>query len=440
MGQEIIPFKQFINKRMTRFKFFSSLFVSIILTICATKIIFVQYTETSKTFIEAIAPHVSTLMETQDRAEIQRFIKSVSEKQDFEIEVIHNDDIIASSVELAKIGKKFNHLKNKIPSFDLYYNNGAISAQTDGNTKLVSYLSLYSVLYPTFVLSILVFIASLFIFNQVIYETTKIVQESLKPLTELEAAIHDSNLSIPRFNITELENIRLAFEEANEKLAKSKAKELTTTAYKNLIHDLRVPVSAIRNHLKIMSLERATESDKEKALLRIVELAEQVLKQVKSACSNLSLEVTLINDDIRECVRKVIGDAQVAAANKPQIEIKEILPDFEILKGHDPILLGRALNNLVANAIESASTLVQVELGRHGDEVSIKVHDDGPGLSQEEASLFLLGRGKSTKADRLGIGLSSANHIIRSHGGKIIHSTSPLGGASFEIRMQGDIV
>lgn len=110
------------------------------------------------------------------------------------------------------------------------------------------------------------------------------------------------------------------------------------------------------------------------------------------------------------------------------------------MASHDSILLGRALSNLITNAIEAASKRVQVEISKIEDGVSIKVNDDGKGLEQEEVSLHLQGRGKSTKNERMGIGLASANHIIRSHGGKIIYQSSPLGGACFEVRLQGDSV
>ena len=103
----------------------------------------------------------------------------------------------------------------------------------------------------------------------------------------------------------------------------------------------------------------------------------------------------------------------------------------------DPDKLREIFNNLVSNAIESASHSVLVEVLKDNENVSIKVSDDGKGLSQEEVSLHLQGRGKSTKAERMGIGLSSANHIVRSHGGKIIYKQSSMGGACFEIQLQG---
>jgi len=87
--------------------------------------------------------------------------------------------------------------------------------------------------------------------------------------------------------------------------------------------------------------------------------------------------------------------------------------------------------------IESAQNEVLIDVTSFEKTVSIKVSDDGSGLKQEDASLHLQGRGKSTKSDRMGIGLSSANHIIRSHGGKIIYQQSQMGGACFEIQLQG---
>jgi signal transduction histidine kinase len=103
-------------------------------------------------------------------------------------------------------------------------------------------------------------------------------------------------------------------------------------------------------------------------------------------------------------------------------------------------MLGRAISNLVSNAIEAANSEVLIEVTHSKDSINISVSDDGNGMNQEEASLHLQGRGRSTKSERMGIGIASANHIIRSHGGKIIYQNSKMGGACFEIQLMGATV
>lgn len=102
---------------------------------------------------------------------------------------------------------------------------------------------------------------------------------------------------------------------------------------------------------------------------------------------------------------------------------------------HDSSLLNRAVGNLVKNAIDACKGRVQVTVKSADECTLIQVSDDGPGLSQQKAGLFLQGREKSTKGDRQAFGLAAANHIIRSHGGRIVYRPSELGGACFEIRI-----
>lgn len=465
MGQyashEIIPFKSFVNQRMTTYQVGLPLLISFVISILIGVLILIQYTDSNKTFVESIAPHVSSLLETQDRPEIQRFIKSVSTKQGTPIEVISDNEVIASSLDPSRIGESFIGEPKKLPFLELYKNEARFISFADVrrvngpqtmNAKVGIYLNTNSIIYVTLGISISAFLFSLLIINWIISKVVKESQRSLAHLNELENAIrkiqNDFNeKDIPSFQIQELENIRHAFldtqsklQESNDKIARSKARDMATYAYKNLIHDLHVPVSALRNHLKILSHERANEETKRNAMKRIVDLAEQVLKQVKSAKSNLGFEITLTETDLVESVKKATDNAYTGSLNESSVKVKTQFPIERLVKAHDPILLSRALGNLITNAIEAAKTQVQIDLEAQNNAVSIKVSDDGGGMNQEDVSLHLQGRGKSTKSERMGIGLASANHIIRSHGGKIIYQKSPLGGACFEIKLQEESV
>lgn len=457
-SQAVTPFKDYLGKKMAPYQIGVPLIFSVLISFFTGFLTFNQYSENNLTFIESIAPHVAALLETQDRPEIQRFLKSVSVKQGSAIEVINRGEIISSSLDGGRIGTKIETSLIKIPFFNLSWMNGKIVSITnvkrigvssDSNSQMAIYLNLSQIIFITLIMSLSVFVATFFTIKWLISKLIKTAKDSLSPLSELELAIKSlqDNFSTANISVTsiqELENIRASFIETNlklnettEKLAKTKAKELAAGAYRNLIHDLHVPVSALRNHITVLGHERANIEDKENALKRIVELAEQILRQVKSARSNLGLEITLKDEDLIESIRKASGDAQTASLNKPQVEVKESLPPSKFIKPHDPVMLGRAISNLVTNAIEAAHHVVEIELEPVGDDVSIRISDDGNGISQEDASLYLQGRGKSTKSDRLGIGLASANHIVRSHGGKIIYQPSKFGGACFEVRFQG---
>lgn len=460
-SQPIIPFKAYLNQKMAIYKAIVPGGIALFFAILTAALVFIQYADSNRLFVESIAPHVAALIETQDRPELQRFLRAVSGNHGSPIEVIQNGEIIASTLDTGRIGRPFEESESELRLLDLKKINGQYVSFTEAKrtyghnatqAQVGIYLNMGSIIHASLTVATTLFLLLFLLINLITYRVAIIADKSLEHLEELEGAIRDTQESfdakdIPSFPILELENIRQAFvktkeklKASNEKIAKSKAREMASFAYKNLIHDLNVPVTALRNHLKIMGLGRATEEDKKKALSRIVDLAEQVLRQVKSARSHLTLdEANLSNSDLVESVRRATFNAQMAFDEAPNVDVVRSFPKEELFKPHDPNLLGRAISNLVSNAIEAASSLVNVEIINQDKGVSIKISDDGKGMSQDEVSLHLQGRGRSTKSERKGIGLASANHIVRSHGGKIIYQTSPYGGACFEVRLEDSV-
>jgi signal transduction histidine kinase len=107
----------------------------------------------------------------------------------------------------------------------------------------------------------------------------------------------------------------------------------------------------------------------------------------------------------------------------------------------DPAALGRALQNLISNAVKygGASKWVGVRARRDGrGRVCITVDDGGDGVAADDArhlfEPFFRGRG----ADRVrgsGLGLTIVKRIVDEHGGEIVVGRSSRGGASFTIAL-----
>ena len=422
-------------------------------------IILIFYSDSNLSFAKAISPHISTLIETQDGPELQRFVKAISREKEVKIEVSKNREIIASSADSTSIGRPVRDskginilgVKNKI-SLDLI--TSKVSVQRIGGPKnLKANIFLYS---PTFELFGMVFFISAvgFIFSFLMLNifATKIImtaQESIGPIKQLERSINElRNFGDINFAgymyIEELENIYNAILEtnsklknSNDKLAKSKARKITINAYKKLIHDLHTPIAALKQMIRVANKQSVSQNKKDSAKARITEIAEQILLQIKASKENLKIEVLPKNNDLNESIRKATGQAQMALIDRQSVKIVEKYDENLKPCFHDSLMLGRAVSNIVVNAIEACKSLVEISVTKLEKGVSILVEDDGEGIGQENVSLFLQGRGKSNKKNGSGIGLASANHIVRLHGGKIIYKQSYLGGACFDIRIQG---
>ena len=117
MTEKTMSFSAYLDNKLKFFKFVApaicAAFAGVVSFIC---IVFF-YSEANSDYLKTFAPHVSTLVETQDRPELQRFLNSISEKKDVAIEVIDNGRVLASS-QISNIGtvplqaKKIIALKN----------------------------------------------------------------------------------------------------------------------------------------------------------------------------------------------------------------------------------------------------------------------------------------------------------------------------------------
>ena len=437
-----LPFQQYVRARLRFYQVVMPLVLSLVLAVLIGGGLFIQYLKADRNLGESIAPHLSTLLETQDRSEIQRLLKSISDKQGVSVELIDRGEIISSTLDRSRIGLGSNVEEGLGLAF--YKSDIVIKNEV----SLSVYSNLKTFVAWTLFISLSSFGLIFFFTRGIIGKVISVSEESLIPLKELETAIKNlkSNFALTEtqdFPIQELESIRLAFVETYSSLIKSnleltnaKAKEMTTVAYRKLIHDLGVPIAALKNRAVMLTHERATEADKEKALSRVIDLTDQILSQIKAARENLSLDVNLKKADIVSSIREAVETSKMA--NGKKIDFVTQYKIDECIHAHDPILLTRALNNLIGNALEAAESYVTLEVNTMDSELQIKIKNDGKGLTQEEASLHLQGRGKSSKAERLGIGLSSANHIVNSHRGKIVYSGSPDKGACFTVLLQGD--
>jgi len=100
-------------------------------------------------------------------------------------------------------------------------------------------------------------------------------------------------------------------------------------------------------------------------------------------------------------------------------------------------LIERCINNLVDNAIKYANK-VNIELNKNNGNLFIKIEDDGPGIPEIEYDnvfkpFYKINKSRADSKSSVGLGLSIASDIIRSHGGNIKLDKSPMNGLEVKI-------
>ena len=85
----------------------------------------------------------------------------------------------------------------------------------------------------------------------------------------------------------------------------------------------------------------------------------------------------------------------------------------------DPVTIGRALQNLVDNALTHGELPVSVSARRTSDEIVIEVRDAGPGIDDDVSPLAGQPFRLSRAADGSGLGLAIVAEIATQHRGRL---------------------
>src|ERR1700676_4344719 len=95
----------------------------------------------------------------------------------------------------------------------------------------------------------------------------------------------------------------------------------------------------------------------------------------------------------------------------------------------DPILLRRALENLVLNSLDAmpAGGTLTVRTSQHNGSVRLEVSDTGAGLTPEEFNCLFTPY-YTSKRHGAGLGLAMVQSVVLDHNGKIEADSAPGAG------------
>jgi two-component system nitrogen regulation sensor histidine kinase NtrY len=140
------------------------------------------------------------------------------------------------------------------------------------------------------------------------------------------------------------------------------------------------------------------------------------------------------NDIVRQCVQ--LFRAQLDAPERPSITLVLELDESAGLIRADAEQLGRAVQNLLLNAIDAmpAGGQLTVRTRRMEYAVRIDVADTGEGLTEEERQRLFTPY-YTTKQHGTGLGLAIVQSVVTDHGGKISVESEPGRGTTFHVEL-----
>jgi len=188
-------------------------------------------------------------------------------------------------------------------------------------------------------------------------------------------------------------------------------------------HDLRTPLTRMKLQITFIK-------DKElsKKLAEDVDEMEKMLNEYLQFTSSSFAEKDEMFD-LTDLINEII-----AKYDNDNISL-ELMP--RVYFNGRKNLITRCINNLLDNAIKYAKK-VNIELNKKNNNLFIKIEDDGPGIPKTEYEnvfkpFYKIDKGRAGSKSSVGLGLSIASDIIKSHGGNIKLEKSKMNGLSVKV-------
>ncbi len=211
-------------------------------------------------------------------------------------------------------------------------------------------------------------------------------------------------------------------------------------------HDLRNPLGVIRLAAEILGQETLgpLNPHQKKLLSEVQELADYMATMVNDTLDLSRIETGQLNLKLERTHLRPLVERNLAMnshlADRKQIHLSA---EFDAELGPiraDGGKIIQVLDNLVSNAIKYSDpgSAIRVSVGGDGDQVELRVADQGQGISAEQLGRlfepFARGETRPTGGERSsGLGLAIVQRIVEGHGGRIEVTSRPGEGSTFVV-------
>jgi PAS domain S-box-containing protein len=209
-------------------------------------------------------------------------------------------------------------------------------------------------------------------------------------------------------------------------------------------HELRNALGPLQTAVKLMELKNDGGAERERMVIaRQAEYMTRVIEDISDVSRFMRGKAQLRSEtvDVAELVRHACELESAGMRRAEQILDVETAKDL-FVQG-DSIRLRQVLTNLLTNAAKYTPSggHIYVTADREGDEVVIRVRDNGTGISPEFLPfVFEPFAQRAETRDRaeggLGLGLAIARGLVQGHGGRIEARSDGVGsGSEFIVRL-----
>ena len=214
-----------------------------------------------------------------------------------------------------------------------------------------------------------------------------------------------------------------------------------------LAHELRNPLSAIKNALSVAQLARDQSVPRERALEAMARqltqmewLIEDLIDANRIARGEMKLQLKLV--ELKPALELAVETVMPQCRRDQQV-LTVSMPVVAIELEADPTRLAQMVTNLLNNASKFTDKggTIEIRAALEDGDVVISVRDNGIGIAHEKLEqifdMFVQADHAGVRAAKgMGIGLSLVRNLAQMHGGSIRASSAGLGhGSEFVLRI-----
>ena len=188
-------------------------------------------------------------------------------------------------------------------------------------------------------------------------------------------------------------------------------------------HDLRTPLTRMKLQLSFIK-DKEISSKLSGDISEMEKMLNEYLQFTSSSQSEKN-EVFDLSKLLNETVERYENDS-----------ITKDLTQNILINGRKN-LLKRSFNNIIDNGLKYGKK-INIKLNKNGKNIFILIEDNGPGIPEEEYEnvfkpFYKIDKGRGETKSSVGLGLSIASDIIRSHGGYVKLDKSSMNGLGVKI-------
>jgi signal transduction histidine kinase len=255
-----------------------------------------------------------------------------------------------------------------------------------------------------------------------------LIRRTLAPLRDLTHATHligrGNEVIVPEAGTSDVRNLITAFNAMQARIHRLIDERTETLAAVG--HDLRTPLARLQ-----LRLEGLGEGEVQEAMAGDLEEMGAMLESLLAFLGGEKDPEPPVRTDIAVSIATVVDAFQDHGDDVTYDGLDHLEMDVRALS------LRRAVRNLIENALHYGDR-ARVSVERKGQEVLIRIDDDGPGIPRDRLEEVLrpfsrLDDARQRNTRGLGLGLAIVQKAVAAEGGRLTLANRPDGGLRAEI-------